>query len=209
MGGLFKQADPRSVLPRLCKQALETESASTPAMVETAARVGLPMSEAQKAALDYEQANVLWLALILEKKVDTKVLAPLAMPATASGIDLMKDTPRINWLRKGARWLYETNDEKAFEKLWDMASVPFEFPPDGAWKDFIMQWLMRLFNNITDLAPAPRRPLPVEIRIETVGNKLAARLFPDLPHLPERDKKELSSAIGGPIQAMLRGKIKV
>lgn len=178
-------------------------------MVEAAARVGLPIrEEAQKAAMEFELANVIWLSLILKKKMDPRALAPIITAGTEVALGLMKDTPRLNWLRKGARWLYEANQEIAFVKLWDMASVPFVFPPEGPWQDFTMQWVMRLFNNITDLADIPRRPVPAEIRIETVCKKTVQRLFADLPHLPERDRKDLLDNVGEPFARELRGVIR-
>lgn len=192
-----------------CKQAMETVSPDLPKMVEAAARVGLPINdEAQKAAIEYELANVTWLGLLLQKKLEPRGHARLVTPATRLAVDAMKDTPRINLLRKGARWLYERNDEKAFVKLWDMASVPFEMPEEGPWQDFIMQWVMRVFNNVVDLADIPKRPVPAEIRIENVTRKVVGRLFADLPHLPERDRKDLLTSVGEPFAAQLRGRVK-
>lgn len=189
---------------------METESPDIAKMVEAAARVGLPInSEGQKAALDFELANYLWLGLILQKKLDTvEKWARYVTPSTKAALEMMKDTPRINYLRKGARWLYEKNDERSFVKLWDMANVPFDLPEEGAWHDFIMQWVMRLFNNITDLADIPKRPVPAEIRIENVTKKAVQRLFADLPHLPERDRKDLLTSVGEPFARELRGRVR-
>ncbi len=189
---------------------METVSPDIAKMIEAAARVGLPINEeGQKAALDFELANFIWLGLILQKKLDlTEKWFRFVTPSIELALDQMKDTPRVNYLRKGARWLYERNDEKAFVKLWDMASVPYDFPKEGAWQDFQMQWVMRLFNNVTDLADVPKRPVPAELRIENVVKKAVQRLFADLPHLPERDKKDLLTSVGEPFAKELRGRIR-
>lgn len=190
---------------------METESPDIGKMLEAAARVGLPINdEGQRAALDFEMANVVWLGLILQKKLFelTDQWRRFITPSTRAALEMMKDTPRINYLRKGARWLYETNGEKAFVKLWDMANVPFDFPEEGPWQDFTMQWVMRVFNNITDLADVPRRPVPAEIRIESVTKKIVQRIFADLPHLPERDRQDLLKSVGDPFANQLRGRVR-
>lgn len=203
MGGIFKKKlTPEQEMVRVGVLAFKTECPARVLILKSAEIADIHFDEDQDAGLDFELVVFQWLSLIKQSfGVDARsALDPLATSCLHAIIKENVDTPRLNKLRRGARWLYRVNDEGTAARLW--VTVNVDNLPEDHWRDFSIQVLSRLFAHMTVMNSNE----PEDRMVQAMAEKTTIRLYPNLSDKPFNLQTELKNGMAAAIAAIMRMK---
>lgn len=221
MGGLFKKkeevpeepeipvydGDPVADLKQLAIKALIAQSPFTAHITTTCATNEFPITDDQRAALDFEQACLLWTSLIATRYYrsmpESKMNAAIT-PALEAAVQELQKEFWIQWLQRGATWLAQQRGESGWEAKWSEEDVPFSLPKTtGRSRLFYIQMLMRMHHCLKVLH---HENYLAQEKIQSMTAPILERTF-CIDELPLEHSDIIQTIIEPQLQKVLDGRI--
>lgn len=188
-------------------KAFKLQPPFTGRIVDTCAINKFPISDDHRAAVDLEQACLLWIALIQSSNtrlMPREQLYGSLTQALEEALAALGKEFWLVWLQRGADWIARERQENELEERWEELGIPFEKPKvQGRLRRFHVQILYRMHSGFEGIF---RDGYMVQERIEAASRPVIDRLF--LPEERPLDQSEvIENFILPVIQRTLDGRI--